>query len=953
MKNKVIVLFIFILFLSLVYSISPIGLEAHKDSLVIKYNADDYYYKNLTFDHDDGSGTYSMSFDCILNNTIRICTLPVNETDYPKMYAFKLYSCVFRNEKFYWCNYRVDVTRFPGPLLISDFRPPTRGGNVTLSGLEAHKDSLVIKYNADDYYYKNLTFDHDDGSGTHFMSFDCILNNTIRICTLPVKETDYPKMYSFHLFACVYRYEKLFMCDYKVDTSQLPGPFLISDFRPPTRGGNVTLSGYYLQLEIIGDIYFYNPYINDQYINSRDSYWVQGNIFSPKFDRINLSLLVHPGCGYRTILWDNRQDFNITYQDPFIKHIEINQEIIDISGTNFYNQSIFVSVIIENKRVDPKDIILVDFENIKLKYNYYEPFSKILSVQVSCCDYLSNKFEISYPPIPSTSNSIPKLKGGLLIINGNRLTSSPSSLNNNMSVIVGDSICSNISSTSTEIKCYLQPSNSTLNNLPIIVSINGFSNTNKLLLEYDIPSIISYSQVNEEIQIIGYCFGNINSSGIQINGKQVSNQIISINYDETILKLKVPNQNYNFNISIKSNSIKSNEINVNVNLFARINELPSIGNKLINFTLFYVNSSNINSIPTIKILNQQFNQSIKSISTKINETITCSFEIEYYCGVINYEIQIGNQRYQSSFSYEPPLINQCNLNSSEIVTCIGSGFSSGINKTTTIIISNQTIITTTNEQNKYNQSISFKFNEQYDINDELYLNVCGLLSNKVKINTIPIIKNVSIPNLFSTNGGDINIVTKYMNNNTNITIQCDNYSGGEETIKKECKIINSSLISCNIEWDGPIDKTCKVYFNNDIKTVSTFNVSYKSPSINRTSVIYPKQGGILTIIGNDFYNPIDMVTIGDLLKCNDPKFINHTMITCLILPTNNTSNIKYDESIYINVTINGKSGASKIFKYSSQPDEIHQYSAARNIFQNLLLSILIIVIISLLFTTTL
>ncbi|KAK5581669.1 hypothetical protein RB653_001706 [Dictyostelium firmibasis] len=815
MKNKVIILFIFILFLSLVYSISPIGLEAHKDSLVIKYNADDFYYKNLTFDHFDGSGTYSMSFDCILNNTIRICTLPVKETDYPKMYAFKLYACVYKNEKFFWCDYRVDITQFPGPLLISDFRPPTRGGNVTLSG-------------------------------------------------------------------------------------------------------------YYLQLEIIGYIYFYNPYINDQYINSRDSYWVNGNIFSPKFDRINLSLLVYPGCGYRTILWANLQDFNITYQDPFIKQIEINQEIIDISGTNFYNQSIFVGVIIENKVVDPKDIILVDFENIKLKYNYSEPFSTKLSVQVSCCDYLSNKFEISYPPIPSSSNSIPKLKGGLLIINGNRLNSSLLSLNNNMSVIVGDSICSNISSTSNEIKCYLQPSNSTLNNLPIIVSINGVANTNKLLIEYDIPYITSYSQVSEEIQIIGYCFGNISSTGIQINGKQVSNQIMSINYDETILKLKVPNQNYNFNVSIKSNSIKSNEINVNVNLFARINEIPSIGNKLINFTLFYVNSSNINSIPTIKILNQKFNQSIKSISTKINETITCSFEIENYCGIINYEIQIGNQRYQSSFSYESPSINQCNLNSSEIVTCIGSGFGSGINETTSIIISNQTIITTTtNDQINYNQSISFKINEQYDINDELYINVCGLLSNKVKINTIPIIKNISLPNLFSTNGGNINVVTKYMNNNTNITIQCDNNKSGgdgEQTLEKE---------------------------------LSTFNVSFKSPSINRTSVIYPKQGGILTIIGNDFYDPIDMVTIGDLLKCNDPKFINHTMITCLVLPTNNTSNIKYGESFNINVTINGKSGVSKVFKYSSQSDEIHQYSAARNIFQNLLLSILIIVIISLLFTTTL
>ncbi|KAK5581605.1 hypothetical protein RB653_001642 [Dictyostelium firmibasis] len=818
---------------------------------------------------------------------------------------------------------------------------------------ETHRDSLVVKTKANSNYYSNISFVWQDNSIINSMTFNCVLNNTIRVCTLPVSESDHIRMYSLKLYACVSQNEIVVMCGHNIDLYYFPSPYLISEFRPPTRGGNITLSGYYLQLKLRLIVSYINNYKNDQYYDEVWFYRVRGDMWNPGYDRINLVVSVLPGCGLRSIYWENDDLYNFTYQDPLIQQIHTSQSIFDIVGTNFYNQSIFVGVIIDNKNVDPNDIITVDFENIKLKYNYSEPFSTKLSVQVSCCDYLSNKFEISYPPIPSSSNSIPKSKGGLLIINGNRLTSSSS--NNNISVTVGDSICSNVSSTSNEIKCYLQPSNTTLNNIIINVSINGVVNTNNLLFKYDIPYITSYSQVNDEIQIIGDCFGNINSTSIQINGKQVSNQIISINYNETILKLKVPNQNYNFNVSIKSNSIKTNEINVNVNLYARINEIPSIGNKLINFTLFYVNSSNINSIPSITILNQQFNQSIKSILTKINETIICSFEIEYYCGIINYEIQIGNQRYQSSFSYESPLINQCNLNSSEIVTCIGSGFSSGINETTSIIISNQTILTT-NKQINYNQSISFKFNEEYDINGELYLNVCGLLSNKVNINTIPIIKNVSIPNLFSTNGGDINIVAKYMNNNTNITIQCDNNKSGgdgEQTIEKECKLINNSLLSCNIKLNGPIDKTCEIYFNNDIKTVSTFNVSYKSPSINRTSVIYPKQGGILTINGNDFYDSIDMVTIGDLLKCNDPKFINHTMITCLILPTNNTSNIKYGESIYINVTINGKSGASKIFKYSSQPDEVHQYSAARNIFQNLLLSILIIVIISLLFTTTL
>ncbi|KAM9976128.1 hypothetical protein ACTFIR_009969 [Dictyostelium discoideum] len=430
-------------------------------------------------------------------------------------------------------------------------------------GYESHNDSLVIKYDVNENYYSNISFLWNDKS-RYYMSFNCVLNNTIRTCTLPVKESDHAQMYSENNIACTENNGTFKMCGYEFKYS--------------------------------GQVYL----IPDKFASKTP-------------DRINLILQVFPGCGYRTIVWENRQKLNFTYQEPNIEKIDINQSFLEITGTNFYNQSIFVSVKIDNNTIDPNDIISVDFEIIKLKFNYSGPFSSKLNVQVGCCDYWSNQFQITYPPITSSVNSIPKLKGGLLIINGNRLTSSPSSSssnNNNISVTVGDSICSIVSSSSNEIKCNLQPlSNSTFNNSsPITVSINGVVNTNKLLLNYDTPYITTFSQVNDEIHIIGGCFGNINSTQIQINGKQVSGQIKSINNDETVLILKVQNQIYNFNISIESNSIKSNGINVDVKMYARINEIPLVANKLINFTLFYVNSSNINLIPTIKIFNEKSNQ---------------------------------------------------------------------------------------------------------------------------------------------------------------------------------------------------------------------------------------------------------------------------------------------------------------------------------------------------------
>ncbi|KAN0040855.1 hypothetical protein ACTFIV_003391 [Dictyostelium citrinum] len=832
---------------------------------------------------------------------------------------------------------------------------------------ESHSDSLVMKYLENDNYFTNISFFWFN-KNHHNMNFDCVLNNTIRTCTLPVNESDYQLMYSDVLYGCTARNNTFVMCGYKIPLLFFPNPYLISEFRPRTRGGYTTLSGYYLVLKIRVFIQYTNSYKLDQFYRISNLYQIVGYFETKTPDRVNLVFDVLPGCGYRTIIWENRQKHNFTYQDPHIDKIDINETVLAITGTNFYNQSVLVAVKIDNNIIDQNDTISVDFELIKIKFNYSYPFSAKLEVQVGCCDYWSNKFEIEYPPIPSSSNSIPKLKGGLLIINGNRLTSSSNNYNNtNISVTVGNSICSIISTSSNEIKCNLPPqssiSNSTsLNNSTITVSINGVVNRNQLLLNYDIPYITSYSQVNEEIHIIGGCFGNINSTEIQINGKQVLNQIKSINNDETLLIIKVQKQIYNFNISIKSNQIISNEISVEVKMYARINEIPSVANKLINFTLFYINSNNINSIPTIKILNEQSNQPIKSISTIVNESIQCSFLISNSCGIINYEIVIGNQKYQSSFTYESPSIDRCNLNSNEMVTCIGKGFSYNVNiiNKTRIIISNQSIpINNETNNNDENQSISFQMVEQYDILDEMYLNVCGLSSNKVIINTIPIFKNLSIPNQFDTNGGEIIIIGKYFNNNTNITIECN----GIEITEKQCKLNNSTSLQCNIESNGPNDKICKLLSNNDIDNmtvVSTFNITYKSPSINQTSIINLKQGGVLTIIGNDFYFPIDKVIIiisegdcSDNISCIEPNYINHTMITCHIQPTNNETlnNIKNGEMVFINVTTNGKSGGSKVFKYLNQPNEVHQYSAARNIFQNLFLSILIIVIISLLFNS--
>ncbi|KAN0014444.1 hypothetical protein ACTFIU_000762 [Dictyostelium citrinum] len=133
---KILILLFFIIYL-LTKSKSddeviPIAYESHSDSLVMKYLENDNYFTNISFFWFN-KNHHNMNFDCVLNNTIRTCTLPVKESDYQLMYSDVLYGCTARNNTLVMCGYKIPLLFFPNPYLISEFRPRTRGGNTTLS----------------------------------------------------------------------------------------------------------------------------------------------------------------------------------------------------------------------------------------------------------------------------------------------------------------------------------------------------------------------------------------------------------------------------------------------------------------------------------------------------------------------------------------------------------------------------------------------------------------------------------------------------------------------------------------------------------------------------------------------------------------------------------------------------------------------------------------------------
>ncbi|KAM9956844.1 hypothetical protein ACTFIR_003579 [Dictyostelium discoideum] len=140
-----------------------------------------------------------------------------------------------------------------------------------------------------------------------------------------------------------------------------------------------------------------------------------------------------------------------------------------------------------------------------------------------------------------------------------------------------------------------------------------------------------------------------------------------------------------------------------------------------------------------------------------------------------------------------------------------------------------------------------------------------------------------------------------------------------------CSFINKTSISCNIKLEGPFDQLCKIKFNGKYEK-NNISISFYPPLVlNSTTISNSSIGGIITIFGNEFYNQIDLITVGKS-KCLNSTFINSASISCFVELSNFNINQteqqqQQQQQQYVNITINGKSGCNNLIIYSGNLNE--------------------------------
>ncbi|KAN0034948.1 hypothetical protein ACTFIV_001487 [Dictyostelium citrinum] len=619
---------------------------------------------------------------------------------------------------------------------------------------------LSYQFQSGSDYFTSINFEHYEGPSFD-LNFTCI-NSNGTFCYSQINEENKKQLYGKSI---TYTSQNNPQKKYRLDPEMYPTPIVSSPFQPPTKGGLSILKGTYLT--------FFEKLTFYQLINPKNP---KINIIdSIPFDAINVKVNCPPGCGYQLIQWENGNLFNFSYSNPSVSNVKINSSNIIVNGSDFCDSSYSSNITIDGVIISTSNYSK-DEDSIIVKYIQQHTTKSLLKIETS--NVTSTEIEIVFKPEPLLINSVPLSKGGLIIIEGLRLSSKQINNNhyNNITVKIGNITCLNAVSISTDsITCYLNAITNNLplsqsNNLPVSVTINNITNENSLLFNFGIVQLNpnKYSLPDRVLQLNGYCLGNSNNTIIYLNGKETMLNDLKINNEETTLSFKIPEEfKSKLNVSVKVNNVLSNEIQIDITFYASYsNQQPSTnGNSNIIFTLYNIKSENYNKIPSITIHPDQSIINGVSINSSNNQDIhSFSFSIPSGCGKKEINITIGSQSCLSSITYSEPIINNCFVSNYDgkngNIICDGNFGNKDYFDQSSVIFSNEEIV----PPSINSTTLSFPLISGYH-SDDLIFQMCGVQSKPFKLNISPSLKTIDSSEIIGSNETSSNEILNHEKNN--------------------------------------------------------------------------------------------------------------------------------------------------------------------------------------------
>ncbi|KAM9999870.1 hypothetical protein ACTFIZ_008334 [Dictyostelium cf. discoideum] len=244
------------------------------------------------------------------------------------------------------------------------------------------RQSIVYQYGIDEDYYSKWSFAL---TGLE-LEFNCVNSSVVRTWSIPMDELIAKKLHG-QTSSCLNMVRfNINMCGFVISQNS-PTPIIEPEFRPPTKGGNVLIQ-----------------------------------VDSVNTGSTNLTISYLGGCGPRSLIWNNGNNYTFNHASPSIQSLSVNDSLVLINGDNFCNVKEMVDIFMDEIKVDKQSIELVDHEIIKLNYN--QQYCKSVEIKVVSGGLVSNVFKKEFKPNPIKINTVPSDIGCIVTIEGQRLSSS-------------------------------------------------------------------------------------------------------------------------------------------------------------------------------------------------------------------------------------------------------------------------------------------------------------------------------------------------------------------------------------------------------------------------------------------------------------------------------------------------------------------------------------------------
>ncbi|EGG18661.1 hypothetical protein DFA_04156 [Cavenderia fasciculata] len=638
-------------------------------------------------------------------------------------------------------------------------------------------------------------------------------------------------------------------------------PFITQVSSTSTIGGPITIDGTYLHLNRFNQS---NTIVSIK-VGNLDC--INPTSTGPDGTQLTCQLQSGSGSNLRVAVTIDELpsigDVFFNFGLPNIQSVSQNNqtyETIVISGENFGSNISNVIVTLSNQLLSCQ----LTIDNIELTCLLLST-SKSGTILVQVENQLSSAYPLALHSILSNLTS-QSSNGGIVTISGQYL-GIQDIYSTNLTITIGDQICQQPSSLLNQVSCIVTKDQLQSTIIPQFqVYINGNSSINTLPFVYSEPIILEYQQKGRELILNGSSLGlDIGSINIALIDETLICQLQTLN---EIVSCLLTDNSMNGQLTYKVNGYTITEEIVLVPAISNISSTPTTGGEAIITGIFL---GSFNSGDQILIGSSE----CKTPTPIDNSKISCQVASGILDGSL-VTVTIDNKQTSDLvyFNYLAPTLSSAGiLHINDSISFSGSNFGTNANDNI-LVYQNDILLENCHRNDDTNINCTINLDQ---LNAKISIGRNNINStNSIDLTLMPSIQTTSIVPVL---GGQLSITGSFLNlvrldgSPTTISIQ-----SGSRTCQLDLNLSTKNQFICLMSSGSHGENNQMTLTIDGKETIGYYSTI--APTIQQVTSVEYSVGGLVTLYGQEFVEPINSILIGGV-ACTNPTLLElGKKVTC-------------------------------------------------------------------------